>query len=651
MKFSLRFKFLYPIIFVLSLALTCVGKEIVLSKSNTQRSIILKPFFYALEDSLGAYSSSDIIKEQSLAFKDLDSFLQNSPEHIVWLKTSIKTSEDLVHRNFCINFNHLTFVDLFLYENGNLIAHRKAGVFRKKTEIHSADNRFNYNIVLAPGKTYQLVLKVEHTKKYPPNFNFTLQNDYTYLSYHQNFELINAAFQGAMLILLLYSVLCWFINRYRPFIWVALFLLFIGLYGFSLQPSFIDLFFPMHPETGWLLVLVFLHLGILSFYLLMADFLEIKKNNIALYRYSCYIITAIPIFTLLCLANNIITSNYYFTNLLNLYISVIHLTYIGYTFFSLWNKLDSSQRFLLYGIIIFALGAIAIVVITFLLNEQALFYAPIISKTTIVLITILFLAGIGKKLRQHEQEKIATLKQLNKLHNEHNTLIELKVEERTLELQAVNTRLKIQQEELLKHKNHIQTLMDELSHRVKNNLQMLYSLSSFQLPQIQNRKEKQVINEMRGRIKAMMLVNDHLNIGSEKQSIKLHILTEEIKKHLQDIYDPEKNIDIKINIPNEISLHANLSLPFGLILTELFTNTFKHAFTADDNHPNIIIEIILFKENVQFTYGDNGKGTNELNTQSSMGISLIQDLTRQLKGQVKIDIHSGFNYFFTFPQH
>src|SRR5690606_20304206 len=123
-------------------------------------------------------------------------------------------------------------------------------------------------------------------------------------------------------------------------------------------------------------------------------------------------------------------------------------------------------------------------------------------------------------------------------HSEHNTLIEHKVEERTIELQAMNSKLTLQQEELISQHNHIQTLMDELNHRVKNNLQMLYSLSTFQLPQIQNEKGKQVLNEMRSRIKAMMLVNEHLNTETEEQSVQVSSLTKEIKQHIQYIYDP-----------------------------------------------------------------------------------------------------------------
>lgn len=304
---------------------------------------------------------------------------------------------------------------------------------------------------------------------------------------------------------------------------------------------------------------------------------------------------------------------------------------------------------MIYGILAFAMGAIALVGSGFLFNEQSLVYAPIISKTTILLIIILFLTGINQKLKQHEREKIAALEQLNKIHKEHNSLIEQKVEERTIELRHMNGKLREQRRELIEKKWRIDTLMDELNHRVKNNLQMLYSLSTLQLPLMHNEKGKQVLNDMRGRIKAMMLVNNHLNVNKEKQTIQLILLVQEIKQHLQHIYDPLKSIQIEVDVSKDLLVHANISLPFGLILTELFTNTFKHAFTPDEANPFIKLLIHLKENQIHFTYKDNGKGSAKLNTNSSLGISLIQDLIRQLKGNLLIDHHAGFTYLFTFP--
>src|SRR5690606_25880751 len=132
---------------------------------------------------------------------------------------------------------------------------------------------------------------------------------------------------------------------------------------------------------------------------------------------------------------------------------------------------------------------------SFLFHEQSLLSIPIAAKSTICCISLFFLAGLHKQFQQHEQEKIIALEQLNELHLQYNTMIEMKVEERTLELKNTNVKLIEQQAQLIEKKRHIEILMDELNHRVKNNLQMLYSLNTLQLPLIKDLKSKQILNE------------------------------------------------------------------------------------------------------------------------------------------------------------
>jgi len=354
-------------------------------------------------------------------------------------------------------------------------------------------------------------------------------------------------------------------------------------------------------------------------------------------------------FSAFCVINNALTSNYYFTNQLNLSCSLVHFGFITYTLSVLWRKLDASQRFLVYGTWVFALGAIALVACSFLLKEKGLVYAPIIANSSIVVITILFLTGINQRLRQHEKEKIAVLEEMNTMHQQYSILVERKVKERTFELQEANQTMRTQQAALVAKKNEVEILMDELNHRVKNNLQMLYSLSTLQLPLMRHDKGKQVLNEMRGRVKAMMLVNGHLSQYREKQSVSAFLLVKEIVQHLQHIYDPSSKISIHIDIAERLPLPSSMSLSFGLILTELLTNTFKHAFTPQYVDPSIHIGITLHGLSMEFTYRDNGIGSEPLDGTSSMGISLIRDLTRQLKGQVSMEYQKGFFYRFILP--
>ena len=156
-----------------------------------------------------------------------------------------------------------------------------------------------------------------------------------------------------------------------------------------------------------------------------------------------------------------------------------------------------------------------------------------------------------------------------------------------------------------------------------------------------------------GKIRAMMLVNEKLFNFERGQSISLCEFVTELAAHLQKIYDTKEKTRIRMNIPSTIHLSDKHTLSFGLILSELFTNTFKHAF-RDQADPCIQVEATSASEHLlQFVYSDNGVGMahedNDNHEKFTMGIPLIRDLTRQLNGEMTISGDNGLYYSFTIP--
>jgi len=237
------------------------------------------------------------------------------------------------------------------------------------------------------------------------------------------------------------------------------------------------------------------------------------------------------------------------------------------------------------------------------------------------------------------------------LQKHQNSILEKKVEERTEELRISNKRLVNQKHQLAERNSKIETLINELNHRVKNNLQLLYSLISLQLPLVKDGVAREILKGNIGKIRAMMLVNQKL-VGFERgQTVGLCEFVTELGSHLQKIYDTGEKTRIRQDIPAAIRLSDKHMLSFGLILSELFTNTFKHAFK---DQPDACIEVratTVDDRTLQFVYADNGTGI--LNDDSSekftMGIPLIRDLTRQLNGEMTIASEKGLCYSFTIP--
>ncbi|MBO9635577.1 MAG: sensor histidine kinase, partial [Chitinophagaceae bacterium] len=229
-------------------------------------------------------------------------------------------------------------------------------------------------------------------------------------------------------------------------------------------------------------------------------------------------------------------------------------------------------------------------------------------------------------------------------------LLEKEVEDRTSELQISNNRLTEQTALLADRNTKIETLINEINHRVKNNLQLLYSLISLQVPSIADSTSREILKGNLGKIKAMMLVNQKLFRFDEGSSVNVDDFTTELTVHLQKIYDHKGRIRILQQVEKGIMLHGKLTLSFGLILSELLTNSFKYAF-ADHESPEISIKVENMDHGIVFVYSDNGAGMEpkKPHERMTMGVSLIHDLARQMNGKLEVSNHNGLTYEFQIP--
>ncbi len=215
-------------------------------------------------------------------FSPITHFKYLQADDVFWLRTSLNTQEA---HDAVLSFDNLTHVDLYIYADSLLAQHRQAGAFRPHNEINAHDTRFSFDVSLRPHIAYTLLIKVQHVKNYPPDFNFLLSTKSAFLKERHQKELTDRWLLGSISILFAYSCLSWLATRFKPYIWLTLFIAGIGLYDLSLNRYLIDWFFPGRPETGWLLIVHFLHLGIAGLYLLLMDFWKLKERKPFLFRW------------------------------------------------------------------------------------------------------------------------------------------------------------------------------------------------------------------------------------------------------------------------------------------------------------------------------------------------------------------------------
>jgi len=386
-------------------------------------------------------------------------------------------------------------------------------------------------------------------------------------------------------------------------------------------------------------------------YMLVVDFWRLRTEFPRLYRRMRWIPALLAASSVTCFVIDFFTGNYYLSGMLDSAVHPLLLAFIVVVIHTCWTRLSSAQRYLAYGIALCGVAGLYITGSILLRHERTLTSAGLISDCLILVIFLLFSTGLKEKMRQNELAKQAALRELNRLQQHQNSILEKKVEERTEELRVSNKRLLNQKYQLAERNTKIETLMGELNHRVKNNLQLLYSLISLQLPLVKDGVSREILKGNIGKIRAMMLVNQKLFDFEKGQSVGLCEFVTELAIHLQKIYDNKEKTRILQDIPTGIRLSDRHTLSFGLILSELFTNTFKHAF---NDHPDPCIRVEASSINdrlLQFVYSDNGTGMPEENNgdKFAMGIPLIRDLTRQLNAEMEISSDNGLHYSFTIP--
>ena len=197
-------------------------------------------------------------------------------------------------------------------------------------------------------------------------------------------------------------------------------------------------------------------------------------------------------------------------------------------------------------------------------------------------------------------------------------------------------------------------LLKEVHHRVKNNLQTVSSLLRMQGRSIEDEKTLSQIKSSQNRVVCMAMVHEMLYRREDLSCIEYSTYVQQLGEYLvKSLKGAESNIRLNINIP-EIELGIDTAIPLGLLINEAVTNALKYGFEGRDEGE---ISISLEKEDKHeflLRIGDNGIGYPEsmdYQSSKSLGLKLIHNLSRQLKGSVIRDLSKrGTNYIIRFQE-
>ncbi len=196
------------------------------------------------------------------------------------------------------------------------------------------------------------------------------------------------------------------------------------------------------------------------------------------------------------------------------------------------------------------------------------------------------------------------------------------------------------------------SLLKEIHHRVKNNLQMVSSLLSLQTKNTRSKAVIDALEEGKSRVKAMALIHQKLYQNDDLSVIEMQGYIESLINSVQSVFKKGgHNINITIDAEG-VELDIDRAIPFGLILNELVSNSFKYAFPDPEQEGRIYIHIRTNGEGGFFEYSDNGVGMPDDSDQredNSMGLRLIRRLVNQLQSTLNIDqTTEGVRFWFNF---
>jgi len=193
-------------------------------------------------------------------------------------------------------------------------------------------------------------------------------------------------------------------------------------------------------------------------------------------------------------------------------------------------------------------------------------------------------------------------------------------------------------------------LLQEIHHRVKNNMQIISSLLNLQITYLDDKEAVNLLKESQNRVRSMAIIHEKLYQSNDFTKINLTEYINSLVNGLFYSYSIKNHINSIINV-DDVELNIETAIPVGLILNELVSNSLKHGFTTDSGE--VYIKLKTIDDNYEMIVGDNGIGFPkdiDFKNTESLGLQLVNNLVNQIDGEIELNINDGTEFKITFPE-
>ncbi|GAB5409093.1 MAG: hypothetical protein BalsKO_14580 [Balneolaceae bacterium] len=197
-----------------------------------------------------------------------------------------------------------------------------------------------------------------------------------------------------------------------------------------------------------------------------------------------------------------------------------------------------------------------------------------------------------------------------------------------------------------------EVLLAEVHHRVKNNLAVITGLLELQSYTTKDKNAHKVLRDSQMRVHSIALVHEKLYENEDFTEIKVNDYIKELSTIVEQTMEMiSAPVEISFDL-DEIKLPITQAIPCGLLLNEVLTNSFKHAFVGKDEG-KISVSFKKIKNELTFKICDNGIGFEESKSKpvrNSLGMKLIKTLSKQLGADMSVDSSEGTVFEFKFKK-
>jgi PAS domain S-box-containing protein len=212
--------------------------------------------------------------------------------------------------------------------------------------------------------------------------------------------------------------------------------------------------------------------------------------------------------------------------------------------------------------------------------------------------------------------------------------------------------LRARQVELTRHLKERDVLLQEIHHRVKNNLQVISSLINMQVRKLDNGASRTALEECQTRVLAIALIHEKLYQSKNYAEVQFADYARSLAANVFYTLGVARN-DINLELAiDPIPLSIDRAIPCGLLINELITNALKHAF-PDNRAGTVRVSLARAGDQLRLEVRDNGVGLpHSWNAYkaNSIGLQLVVTLAEQLAGTLVVEGHDGASFQITFPQ-